>query len=266
MTDPASLQALYANVSITTSFFANDVSFRADTARQTFSVLGRPAEHKRWYMLAHRVNAYYSRNTNDMAFPAAMLQLNVFGGPGAALPPAVNYGAFGAVAGHEVSHAFDAEGRAYDARGAFRDWWSPATEQEYNARVACFVDQFDNMTVRAAPGSAPVRLSGRQTLNENVADAAGLAAAYAAWKRSGVDGGGKTNLPGLEAFSSDQLFFLAYANMFCSSYTPQGLERWVGMAPYAPDPARIRGAVANSAGFRDAWGCKVREPTCRLWT
>ncbi|KAK5658020.1 hypothetical protein OQA88_2574 [Cercophora sp. LCS_1] len=269
LSDPFSLQRYYAGVNITTSYFANDLAFTAWATTRSWKALTNPVNEllsKQWptYVLPTIVDAFYASRNNIMIFPAAILQSPFFHED---LPPAVNYGAFGAVAGHEVSHAFDTKGMTYDADGVQRNWWGNETLDEYNRRVSCFVNQFSNYTVKV-PGSdmVPLKVDGNRTLAENLADSAGLVASHQAWAKSVEEApGGLKNLPGLEGvFTPEQLFFVAYANVWCHKTTEKGLENEVKRS-HAPSLVRAKGTLENSRAFKEAFGCKVREPTCELW-
>lgn len=126
------------------------------------------------------------------------------------LPAYVSYGAFGSVAGHELTHAFDSSGRHYDEHGNYTDWWTEHTVQEFSKRADCFVEQYSDFTVEGRNGE-PLHVNGKLTLGENIADSGGLAAAFTAWKQR-QGGAPDEDLPGLEFFSHDQLFFIFYAN------------------------------------------------------
>ncbi|KAK0707299.1 endothelin-converting enzyme [Lasiosphaeris hirsuta] len=271
ITDPPSLRSYYAGTAISASHFANSLAIYNSSAAQDWAGLGRPINRAEWHMTAATVNAYYSPNLNEIVFPAAIMQLPLFH---ADLPSAVNYGSFGAIAGHEISHGFDNTGRLFDARGVYGDWWTPATSAEFEARVGCLVDQVGNMTL-TVPGAANgtvVKVNGRQTVGEAIADSAGLTAAFAAWTRQrathGDDGGGgEPALPGLEGlFTDEQLFFVAFGNLWCTKTTLAALQRQVLVDSHPPGPARILGATMNSRAFREAFKCRVREPACELWS
>lgn len=221
--------------------------------------------HTTWDMLPTTVNAMYDAEYNEILFPAAILQSPFFHRD---LPPAVNYGAFGAVAGHEVSHAFDNYGSRYGADGKRVDWWGNGTKQEYERRVQCFVKQFDGFAVNASAGNMTAdgsfQVNGTRTLGENVSDSAGVGVAFEAWQeRKAIEGPGQ-GLPGLQRFSEEQMFFVAFANMWCSKFNKKGLEGY-SRDSHSPPPVRVKGMAANSRAFRKAFGCEVKEPVCELW-
>lgn len=261
ITSPAALAAYYPIIP-TSSYAANTIAYSRHDNTRMWSTLSQTTDRKQWSIYAHTVNAYYNLGLNDMGFPAAIMQSPVFHGD---LPSAINYGAFGAIAGHEVSHGFDNYGRQYDSEGRERDWWTNATSDEYKRRETCFVQQFDNITVSTANGPA-LHIKGRQTLRENIADSAGLKASFAAWQQDLKSKGGKMEtLKGFEGYTDEQLFFIGYGNIWCSLYTQAGLETQVLNGVHSPNPARMMGTLANSAAFKKAWGCKDTTPTCELW-
>lgn len=179
------------------------------------------------------------------------------------LPAYMSYGAFGSVAGHELSHAFDSTGRHYDMIGNFTDWWSNSTVDAFKEKAECFVNQYHNFTV-PGPDDKPLHVNGRLTLGENIADAGGLSASFQAWKRRAAK---KPNqdLPGLDHFSHDQTFFINYANWWCGKTTKASAINSIYTDPHAPKRARVMGTMANSREFRESFKCKVKEPTCQLW-
>jgi len=269
LTDPESLRAHYSGQSTTASHFSNGRSAQAQALRRNFQLLGKPTDRTNWGdFYSVTVNAYYAPDTNEIAFPAGILQLPVFGGD---LPSAVNYGAFGAVAGHEVSHGFDRTGRNFDGTGRLVDWWSEEVLVEYKKREQCFVEQFGNMTVYANDRNASgkgYKVDGLRTLGENEADSAGIVAAYDAWLlRRELDGDkeGGLALPGLEEWTDEQLFFLAFDNVWCGLISDDGLKLHLQQAGRAPNWGRIMGSTANSRAFKEAFACGAKEPTCELW-
>lgn len=196
----------------------------------------------------------------EIVFPAGIMQRPVFD---VEAPAYMSYGAFGSVAGHELSHAFDSTGRHYDQNGNYTDWWSKATVEAFKVKADCFVNQYANFTV-PGPDDKPLHVNGRLTLGENIADAGGLSASFQAWKRRAAEKPNK-DLPGLEHFTHDQLFFVTYSNWWCGKSTKDTAINRIYTDPHAPKWARILGAMANSREFRESFKCKVKEPTCQLW-
>ncbi|KAK1772594.1 zincin [Phialemonium atrogriseum] len=261
ITDPAILRDYYAGLNIGDEYFANGLSVSRWSVNQSWSELGKPTDREQWGMTAPTVNAYYNPAGNEIVFPAGIMQFPVFGSE---LPNYINYGAFGAVAGHELSHAFDNNGRHYDVHGNLTDWWTEHTVEGFEARAECFVDEYSNFTV-AGPNGTTLHVKGRQTLGENIADAGGLSAAFNVWKKR-QQGSPDLDLPGLDFFSQEQLFYISYGNFWCSKYSEQALTRTIYTDEHSPNFARIQGAaMLNSRGFREAFNCPVKEPVCELW-
>jgi endothelin-converting enzyme len=180
-------------------------------------------------------------------------------------PAYMSYGAFGSVAGHELSHAFDSTGRHYNEIGNYTDWWSKSTVDAFKEKAECFVKQYANYTI-PRPDDKPLHVNGRLTLGENIADAGGLSASFQAWKRHEAEMPNKNkDLPGLEHFTHDQLFFVTYSNWWCGKSTKDTAINRIYTDPHAPKWARILGTMANSREFKESFKCKAKEPTCQLW-
>ncbi|KAK1138461.1 hypothetical protein N8T08_002496 [Aspergillus melleus] len=260
--DPADVEKYYADLKVSNeTLFENSLAVAKFELQQQWSKLGKPTDRDEWGMTAPTVNAYYNPPGNEIVFPAGIMQPPAFYGPAA--PLYLAYGAFGAVSGHELSHAFDSSGRHYDENGNYTDWWDDKTVEGFEKRAQCFVDQYSNFTV---PGedSEPLHVNGRLTLGENIADAGGLSASYHSWKKRD-DKSPDPNLPGLSDFSKEQLFFISYANWWCSKTTLEAAGEAIYNDPHAPKPARIIGTMANSLEFKEAFKCKDKEPVCKLW-
>ncbi|KAF1343659.1 peptidase family M13 [Lizonia empirigonia] len=259
--DPPSLEKYYNSVNVSSStFFHNALSVRRFATDDEWSALGKPVDREQWGMHASTVNAYYNPPGNEIVFPAGIMQFPVFD---VNAPAYMSYGAFGSVAGHELSHAFDSTGRHYNQNGNYTDWWSNSTVDAFKEQAECFVSQYANFSV---PGNddKPLHVNGRLTLGENIADAGGLSASYQAWKRRSHK---KPNqdLPGLEHFTQDQLFFVTYSNWWCGKSRKENAINRIYTDPHAPKWARILGTMANSREFRESFQCKDKKPTCQLW-
>jgi predicted metalloendopeptidase len=210
-----------------------------------------------WLIAPQTVNAYYSPGTNEIVVPAAILQPPFFD-PGA--EDAVNYGAIGAIVGHEIGHALDDRGRFFDASGRTRDWWAREDAEAYVARAQVLVDQFGRY--EAAPGA---RVDGMRTLRENAGDLGGLSVAYAAYRRSLGD----RPPPAIDGLTAGQRFFVAYARMWRSKEREAYLRQWVVTVPHAPSIFRVNGVVSHVPGFYEAFGVGpgdrlYREPAARV--
>ncbi|KAL9136576.1 MAG: hypothetical protein Q9175_002214 [Cornicularia normoerica] len=256
--DSAALEEYYADVNITsTAFFENALSIAKFTIEREWSALGKPTNRDEWVLTADTVNAYYNPAGNEIVFPAGIMQAPVFYDP--SIPQYLSYGAFGSVSGHELSHAFDSMGRHYDETGNFTDWWDNSTVEAFENKAQCFINQYHEFTV-PNPNGEPLHVNGRLTLGENIADSGGVNAAFAAWKDAeGIEPG--QLLPGLQTFTKEQIFFISYANWWCGKMRPEAAVNLVYRDPHAPTRARILGTMANSADFRESFGCPVKEPT-----
>jgi len=200
------------------------------------SRLGKPVDRTEWSMTPQTVNAVNLPLQNALNFPAAILQPPFFD-PKA--PAAANYGAIGTVIGHEVSHTFDSEGAAFDSKGRVRNWWTPEDLAHFEAATAKLAAQYD--TYKPFPD---ISVNGKQTLGENIADVAGIAAAFDGYRASL---GGK-DAPLQEGFSGDQQFFIAFAQNWGSKYREATLRQQVLTDPHAPGEYR-----ADTVRNNDAW-------------
>jgi predicted metalloendopeptidase len=228
--------------------FGNWERARLYQLRQSLARLGKPVDRSEWVMTPQTVNAVNLPAMNAMNFPAAILQPPYFDPK---RPPAMDYGAMGAIIGHEVSHSFDNQGALFDARGRLHNWWTPGDFKHFEASSAQLVAQYD--AYRPFPDLA---VKGRQTLGENIADVAGLAAAYDAYHRSL---GGKP-APEVQGFSGDQQFFVSYAQSWRAKYRNPALRNRIvtdGHAPNMYRAATVRNLDAWYRAFRVKPGEKL---------
>jgi putative endopeptidase len=234
---------------------------RFDQARR-LAKIGQPVDRDDWEMTPPTVNAYYDPTLNLMALPAGQLQPPFFG---ATFHPAVNFAATGGgTIGHELTHGFDDEGSQFDADGNLRDWWSAATKAEFVEATACVVDQYGRY--EAVPG---VHLDGKLTAGENIADVGGVKLGYLAY-RAWRDRQATPPPPLIDGLSDDQLYFLAYAQSWCSKDTPERLETMAHSNPHSPPRWRVNGVIVNQAGFAPAFRCATGAAmnpgnACAVW-
>lgn len=205
--------------------------YQKDVAR-----LGKPVDRKEWSMTPQTVNAVNLPLQNALNFPAAILQPPFFD-PDA--PDAVNYGAIGSVIGHEISHTFDTEGSAFDSKGRVRNWWTAADLKHFEEATARLAAQYD--TYKPFPD---LSVNGKQTLAENIADVAGLSAAYDGY-HAGLNG---KPAPRQDNFTGDQQFFIAFAQNWGSKEREAALRQQVLTDPHAPAPYR-----ADTVRNIDTW-------------
>ncbi|MBA3667420.1 MAG: M13 family metallopeptidase [Sphingomonas sp.] len=208
-------------------------SAKFDWALQ-LSRLPNPVDRSLWGMTPQTVNAYYSPFQNQITFPAAILQPPYFD-PNA--DPALNYGAIGAVIGHEMGHGFDDQGRKFDAAGKYRDWWTPATAKAYTDRAAMLAKQFDSY--EPIPG---LHVNGKLTLGENLGDLGGIEAAYGAYRKYVAAHG---EPPVIDGLTGNQRFFIAFAQAWQSKIRDEASRQRLLTDPHSPAKYRVDGIVRN---------------------
>jgi endothelin-converting enzyme/putative endopeptidase len=204
------------------------------------------------------VNAGYSPNMNDVTFPAGILQPPFFD---AKADDALNLGSIGSFIGHELTHGFDDQGRQFAFDGNLKDWWTPEDTKRFEERTACLVEQYDGYT---AVGD--VKLNGKLTLGENVADAGGVRVAYMAL----LDLLAGKDRPLVEGFTPEQRFFLGWAQAWCENISDESARLLAQSDVHALARHRVNGVVSNLPEFAKAYSCKagspmVREKPCRVW-
>ncbi len=218
-----------------------------------WSRMGKPVDRTEWGMTPPTVNAYYNPSMNEIVFPAGILQPPFFD-PNA--DDAVNYGAMGAVIGHEMTHGFDDEGRQFDGQGNLRDWWTAEDAKKYDAQAQLVVEQFNGYTVV----DSSTHVNGKLTLGENIADLGGLKIAYLAMEKSLADNGRPAPIDG---FTPEQRFFLGWAQVWRDETRPEMERTLVNTNPHAPAKWRVDGPLSNMPEFKKAWGCKEGDAMVR---
>ncbi len=222
----------------------------AESARD-FGRLGQPVDKDEWLMTPQTVNAYYSSTRNEIVFPAAILQPPFFD---MSVDMAANYGAIGAVIGHEITHGFDDQGRKADGHGNLRDWWTDEDRAEFEKRTNLMVEQYN--AFKPLPDA---NVNGQLTLGENIADLGGLTMAYYAYKRSL---GGKPS-PVIDGFTGEQRLFLAWAQSWRRKYREEALRERLATDPHSPGFCRAIGPVSNMPEFYEAFGVKEGDKMFR---
>jgi putative endopeptidase len=221
-------------------------------AARDWNKIGKPVDRTEWTMTPPTVNAYYNPQLNEIVFPAGILQ-PPFYSPDA--DDGVNYGAMGAVIGHEMTHGFDDQGRQFDKDGNLKDWWTKEDAAKYTVQSNKIVKQFDAYTVL----DSATHVNGKLTLGENTADFGGLTVAYAAMERA-LGSAPRTKIDG---FTPEQRFFLGWAQVWREVYRPQALRTQVNSNEHSPSMWRVNGPYSNMPEFKAAWGCKDGDPMVR---
>jgi putative endopeptidase len=224
---------------------------RFEEARN-WNKLGRSVDKTEWGMTPPTVNAYYNPTWNEIVFPAGILQPPFYD---PAADDAVNYGAMGAVIGHEMTHGFDDQGRQYDAEGNLRDWWTAGDARRYGAEAQKVIAQFDAYTIV----DSATHVNGKLTTGENIADFGGLTVAYAAMQKAYA---GKPR-PRIDGFTPEQRFFLGWAQVWRELQRPEAARSQVAVDPHAPALWRVNGPLSNMPEFKAAWGCRDGDAMVR---
>ena len=221
---------------------------------------GKPVDIEDWHMTPQTVNAYYNPTTNEICFPAGILQVPFFD---MTADDAFNYGAIGVVIGHEMTHGFDDQGRQYDKDGNMHDWWKESDGKNFTERTDKYADFFSDINVLP-----DLKANGRLTLGENLADHGGLQVAYAAFKNAT-----KNNpLPVIDGLTPDQRFFLAYAGVWAGNITEAEIRNRTKTDPHSLGRWRVNGALPHIDAWYEAFGVKEgdsmfipREKRLQLW-
>ncbi|XP_057301934.1 neprilysin-4-like [Hydractinia symbiolongicarpus] len=225
---------------------------------------GEPVNRNTWLQTPATINAYYNPRSNHIAFPAAILQPPYFETD---YPKAVNFGCIGSVIGHEMTHGFDNTGRWFDKYGNLREkdnsWWTSSSVTNFDDRSKCFINQYSAVEV------AGDYIKGKQTLGENIADNGGIQIAYKAFKDWEKKHGKQPLLKDV-ADSNEKLFFISFAQFFCSAKTDKALQSQLKTDVHSPNMERVRGTLQNNRDFANAFNCpagsKMNPYTkCKLW-
>jgi len=222
--------------------------------------LGKKVDKTEWGMTPQTINAYYNPSMNEIVFPAAILQPPFFD---LSADDAANYGAIGAVIGHEIGHGFDDQGSAFDGTGAMRDWWTEKDKAAFNERTAALISQYNGFKV-----FPDLNVNGTFTLGENIGDLGGLSIALKAYKMS-LNG---KPAPVLDGFTAEQRFFISYAQSWMTKQREESLRNQVASDPHSPAHFRVNGIVRNIPEFYEAFKVKTTdslylapEKRVRIW-
>jgi putative endopeptidase len=223
--------------------------------------IGTPVDRGEWQMTPPTVNAYEDPQTNTINFPAGILQPPLFG----AEDDAVNYGAAGAVIGHELIHSFDDQGRKFDSKGNLRDWWKPADAAAYEQRGACIANEYTQQIPEAG-----VKQDGKMTQGEDTADNGGIHLAFLAYQDALARQGKQMDVKESDGLTPRQRFFESFGFMWCDQYRPELMRTLVLTNPHSIPRYRVNNVVSNMPEFWKAFSCQkgqgmVRENACRVW-
>lgn len=250
----------YAGLKISrNSFFENGKAVSQFEIARNLKDIGQKVDKTRWGMSPPTVNAYYNPSFNEIVFPAGILQPPFFN---LTADDAINYGAIGAVIGHEITHGFDDQGSQFDADGNLKSWWTKEDRAKFEERAACVTNQFNGYEIQ--PG---LNINGKLTLGENIADLGGLKMAYRAYQKSLE---GKPKPEKIDGFTPEQRFFLGYAQVWSTKSTPEFERQQVLTDSHSNARYRVNGPLSNLPQFAEAFGCKtgdkmVRTDSCLIW-
>ncbi|MFN3378849.1 MAG: M13 family metallopeptidase [Runella zeae] len=233
-------------------FYGNVRAFGKWRYEEMLGRLGKPVDKSEWGMTPPTVNAYYSPLRNEIAFPAGILQWPFFD-PEA--DDAFNYGAIGAVIGHEMTHGFDDQGRQYNYMGMLKNWWKKDDNDQFKQRAQVVIDQYDGYTVLDG-----LHVKGQLTLGENIADMGGLSVAYEAFKTFTKQGKSNEKTDG---FTPDQRFFLAFGQIWRTKTRDEALRLRVNTDPHSPGEFRANGPLSNFEPFYKAFGVQPGDKMYR---
>lgn len=241
------------------SLFENALAARTWDQKRHLSKVGKPVDREAWQMSPPTVNAYYDPQLNHMVFPAGILQPPFFS-PTAAI--AVNLGGMGMVVGHELTHGFDDQGAQFDAHGNLSNWWTAEVGSRFKAKTDCVVDQYG--AYETLPG---VKLNGKLTLGENIADGGGVKLAFHAYRAMRKDA---PEVVKAEGFTEDQQFFLGVGQSWCFKQSDELARLRAQVDPHSPARFRVNGSLSNLPEFATAFSCGEGKPmrranACSIW-
>jgi len=233
------------------AYYANGQSVAKHQYTEMINKVNKPVDRTEWGMTPPTVNAYYNPTFNEIVFPAGILQFPFFDKDA---DDAINYGAIGAVIGHEMTHGFDDQGRQYDKDGNLKDWWTKEDASKFTKRVQVMIDQYDKYTVLDG-----LHVNGKLTQGENLADIGGLAIAYQAFKNT-PQGKGDTKIDGL---TPDQRFFLSFAQVWRVKTSDETMRMRIKLDPHSPEIYRVDGPLSNTPAFFKAFDIKPGDKMYR---
>lgn len=254
----------YSSLTITRESYPENVErATAFELKRQLAFIGKPLDRTRWDMTPPTVDAYEDPQANTINFPAGILQPVYFD---AGEDDVINYGAEGAVVGHELTHDFDDQGRKFDVNGNLRDWWTPEDEKAYDQRGACIAKEYTG----PVPGVAGVQQNGKLTQGEDTADNGGIYLALSALAADLKQQGKSLDDKGPHGFTNLQRFFIAYGTSWCDQIRPEAIRTLVLTNPHSVPALRVNNVVSNMPEFQEAFSCKtgqsmVHQTQCRVW-
>jgi putative endopeptidase len=233
------------------TYYANLQSVAKHDYKEMINKLGKPVDKTEWGMTPPTVNAYYNPAFNEIVFPAGILQYPFFDKDA---DDAINYGAIGAVIGHEMTHGFDDQGRQYDKDGNLKDWWTPEDASKFKTKVQVIIDQFNKYTLLN-----DLHVNGSLTQGENLADIGGLTIAYQAFKNTPE---GKSDKK-IDGFTPDQRFFLSFGQIWRIKDRDETMRMRISTDPHSPEMYRVNGPLSNMPEFYKAFNVKPGDKLYR---
>jgi membrane metallo-endopeptidase-like protein 1 len=230
-------------------YFLNILTVKRHDSMKDVIKLRKPIDKEKWEQQPAVVNAFYNPNTNEIAFPAGILQPIFYSHQ---FPKSLNYGGIGVVIGHEITHGFDDKGRQYDKDGNLRHWWNNETIKAFRERAQCIVNQYSGYVLE----QLSLNIDGKNTQGENIADNGGLKESFRAYREWVRRNGEEPPLPGI-TLTHDQLFFLKYAQIWCGIMRDEEALHKLRTSVHSPGPVRVLGPLSNSYDFAEAYRCPV---------
>ncbi|KAH8265503.1 hypothetical protein KR038_009426 [Drosophila bunnanda] len=264
--NPGELNSKYAGIDIhPEKYFENTLNVLLHTAKTEQSKLHERVNKTNWQTAPAIVNAYYSRNKNQIMFPAGILQPPFYHRH---FPKSLNFGGIGVVIGHELTHGFDDKGRLFDCNGNIHKWWTDHSIRGFDERARCIIAQYSNYTVE----EVGIVLNGESTQGENIADNGGLRQAFHAYQRWMQEHPNEVPdevLPGLN-MTGPQLFFLNFGQVWCGAMRPEAIRNKLNTAIHSPGRFRVIGTLSNSVDFAREFRCPLGSPMnpskkCSVW-
>uniref|UniRef100_A0A8D8PUY9 Endothelin-converting enzyme 1 n=1 Tax=Cacopsylla melanoneura TaxID=428564 RepID=A0A8D8PUY9_9HEMI len=242
-------------------YFQNNIRASWHSLKVLLKKLDQPVNKTKWSMTPPTVNAYYTPTKNQIVFPAGILQAPFYD---IKQQQALNYGGMGVVMGHELTHAFDDQGREYDKNGNLHQWWNNDTIARFKEQAECFVHQYNNYSING------ISVNGKRTLGENIADNGGLKAAFHAYLQWSKQNAKKEHhLPALN-YTHKQLFFIGFGQVWCSTTTEEATKLLLEKDAHSPANFRVVGPLMNLPEFSEVWNCPLGSKMnpvnkCEVW-